>query len=82
MPLLKFAISASLIMLFIDIFKELPLTLILNPSNHETLATQTYSLFAVEERYTTGAIPALILVLSAIVGLILLRMISKKIAPS
>jgi iron(III) transport system permease protein len=82
LPLLKFAISASLIMLFIDIFKELPLTLILNPSNHETLATQTYSLFAVEERYTTGAIPALILVLSAIVGLILLRMISKKIAPA
>jgi iron(III) transport system permease protein len=80
LPLLKFSICAGLIMLFIDILKELPLTLILNPSNHETLATKTYSLFAVEERYTTGSIPAIILVFSAILGLLMLRIISKKLS--
>ncbi|PQJ30034.1 hypothetical protein BSZ32_17135 [Rubritalea profundi] len=77
LPLLKLSLSAGAIMLFIDILKELPLTLILNPSNHETLATKTYSLFAVEERYTTGAIPALILILAGIMGLCAVRYISR-----
>ena len=79
LPLLKFSIGSASVMLFIDILKELPLTLILNPSDHETLATKTYSLFAVEERYTTGAIPALMLVIVGILGLCMIRFLSRKV---
>ena len=70
LPMLKYSISAGLLILFIDILKELPLTLIMN---HETLATRTYSLFAMEERYATGAIPALILILTGVSGIALLQ---------
>ena len=73
LPMLKHAILAGALMLFIDIFKELPLTLILNPSNHETLATRSYSLFAVEERYAAGAIPALLLIVTGIAGLLVIQ---------
>ena len=73
LPMLKHAVLAGMLMLFIDIFKELPLTLILNPSNHETLATRSYSLFAVEERYATGSIPALILIVTGIIGLLVIQ---------
>lgn len=71
LPILKHAISGGVLILFIDILKELPLTLIMN---HETLATRTYSLFAKEERYDVGAIPALILILVGVAGITLIRL--------
>ena len=49
-------------MLFIDILKELPLTLILRPFNFDTLATRTYEL-AGYEMLEESAWPALIIVL-------------------
>ena len=70
LPMLKYSISAGVLILFIDILKELPLTLIMN---HETLATRTYSLFAMEERYATGSIPALILILTGVSGIAILQ---------
>jgi iron(III) transport system permease protein len=49
-------------MLFIDLLKELPLTLILRPFNFDTLATKTYEL-AGDEMLEESAWPALIIVL-------------------
>ena len=74
--MLKYSISGGLLILFIDILKELPLTLIMN---HETLATRAFSLFAKEERYATGAIPALILILTGILGILSIRLFFKKL---
>jgi iron(III) transport system permease protein len=76
LPLLKYAISGGLLVLFIDILKEHPLTLIMNK---ETLATRTFSLFAMEERYTSGAIPALILVFSGVMGILIIRICFKNL---
>ena len=71
-PLLRYSFLAGIVVLFVDIMKELPLTLILRPSNFETLATKTYGLFAAEERIPEGCIPALILIITSLLGLILL----------
>ena len=59
---LKPALLASFLMLFIDILKELPLTLILRPFNFDTLATKTYEL-AGDEMLEESAWPALIIIL-------------------
>ena len=62
LPLLKPSLLAAFLILFIDVLKELPLTLIMQPFNTETLATQTYALFASQEEFAIGSIPALILI--------------------
>ena len=44
LPLLRGPLLAAAMLLFVDILKELPLTLILRPANFETLATSAFSL--------------------------------------
>ncbi len=61
LPLLKGAVLSGSVLIFIDIIKELPLTLLLRPFNFETLSTKTYQ-FASDERIHEAAIPALIIV--------------------
>lgn len=61
LPLLKGSILSGLVLILIDIIKELPLTLLLRPFNFETLATKTYQ-FASDERIHEASIPALIIV--------------------
>lgn len=73
MPLLRPSILAGVLVLFVDVLKELPMTLILSPFNTETLAINTYSLFAIQEDYARGALPALILVLAGISGMVMVR---------
>ena len=48
LPINKFALVVAFILIFIDVMKELPITLILRPFNFDTLATQTYE-YAIEE---------------------------------
>lgn len=66
LPLLKNAILATLVLVFIDTIKELPLTLILRPFNYETLATKTYEL-AVNEMVQESSIYALCIVCICII---------------
>ena len=42
LPINKFALISAFVVTFIDVMKELPITLILRPFNFDTLATQTY----------------------------------------
>lgn len=53
-------------MIFVDVMKELPATLVIRPFNFDTLAIQVYR-FASDERLPEAALSALALV---IVGLI------------
>ena len=48
LPLNKLGIISAFMLYFIDVMKELPITLILMPFNFNTLSTKTYEL-AVEE---------------------------------
>lgn len=75
----KYALVSAFILVFIDVMKELPITLILRPFNFDTLATQTYE-FAVEEMLPLSSIYSLIIiVLSSVMLLILKKFIDKQL---
>lgn len=66
LPLLRPSFLAGLLIAFVDIMKELPMTLLLRPFNFETLATKTYQ-YANEEMLELAALPALIIVLAGLI---------------
>jgi iron(III) transport system permease protein len=72
LPLLRGTILAALMLVFVDILKELPLTLILRPANFETLATIAFGM-ASEGRIQESALPSLMIILLGAAGLILLN---------
>ena len=79
LPINKFALISAFIVTFIDIMKELPITLILRPFNFDTLATQTYE-FAVEEMIPLSATYSLVIItLGSLMLLILKNFIDKQI---
>lgn len=77
MPMLRGSLLTALLLVFVDILKELPATLLLRPFNFNTLAVRTYEL-ANEERLYEAAYPALAIVVAGIIPVILLsRYISR-----
>ena len=61
------------LLVFIDVMKELPATLVMRPFNFETLATRVYRL-ASDERLAEASTAALVIVaLSLIPALLLMR---------
>ena len=70
-PLLKSSFLAGMMLVFVDVMKELPMTLLLRPFNFDTLATYTYQ-FAKDEMLEVAALPALMIVLSGLVPVILM----------
>ncbi len=72
-PLLSGGLISGLLLVFVDVMKELPATIVLRPFNFETLATQVYIL-AADERLAEAATPSLIIVA---VGLIPVVMLSR-----
>ena len=70
-PLLKRSLAAALLLVFVDVMKELPATLVLRPFNSDTLAVMTYQL-ARDERLGEAALPALALVLVGLLPVLLL----------
>ncbi|WP_114970020.1 ABC transporter permease [Rhodoferax ferrireducens] len=78
-PLLKRSTAAAALLVFVDVMKELPATLVLRPFNSDTLAVVAYQL-ARDERLGEAALPSLALVL---VGLIPVMLLSRTLrAPS
>ena len=71
-PLIKTSIIATAILTFVDIVKELPMTLILRPFNFETLATYTYQ-FAHDELMIEASLPAFFIVLTGLIPIIFLQ---------
>ena len=59
------------LMVFVDVMKELPATLVMRPFNFDTLAVQAHN-FAADERLTEAATPALTIVAVGIPPVILL----------
>lgn len=70
-PLLRRPMAAATLLVFVDVMKELPATLVLRPFNSDTLAVMAYQL-ARDERLGEAALPALALVLVGLVPVILL----------
>ena len=63
-PLIRPSILAGGVLVFVDIMKELPMTLLLRPFNFDTLATQTYQ-FAHDELMIEDSLPALMIIFAA-----------------
>lgn len=61
LPLLRTALVSTSLLVFIDVMKELPLTLILKPYNLQTLAVKAFE-YADDERVAEASLPALILI--------------------
>ena len=74
-PLLRRAGFAAGLLVFVDVMKELPATLVIRPFNFDTLATQAHTL-AADERLAEASTAALIIVA---VGLLPMFVISRQI---
>jgi iron(III) transport system permease protein len=77
LPINKFALITAFIVTFIDLMKELPITLILRPFNFDTLATQTYE-FAVEEMIPLSSVYSLMIILIGSILLMFLKNVINK----
>tara|TARA_Y100000389_G_C17463540_1_gene523610 strand:- start:184 stop:1815 length:1632 start_codon:yes stop_codon:yes gene_type:complete len=70
-PMMKTTVITALILVFVDIVKELPATLILRPFNFDTLAIHIYEL-ASSEQLSFIASPALMLITIGLIPVIIL----------
>jgi iron(III) transport system permease protein len=70
-PMLRGSLLTALLLVFVDVLKELPATLILRPFNFNTLAVRAYEL-AADERLADAASAALAIVVAGLLPVILL----------
>ncbi len=74
---MRASLLTALLIVFVDVMKELPATLVLRPFNFNTLAVRAYDL-ASDERLADSSTAALTIVLAGIVPVVLLsRSISR-----
>ncbi|UCG96592.1 MAG: iron ABC transporter permease, partial [Burkholderiales bacterium] len=75
------SLFAAALLVFVDVMKELPATLVLRPFNFDTLAVIAYQL-AADERLGEAAIPSLSIVAIGVLPVILLsRAIARSSQP-
>lgn len=70
-PLLLPSVLGAALLVFVDVMKELPATLVLRPFDSDTLAVVAYQL-ARDERLGEAALPSLALVLVGLIPVLLL----------
>ncbi len=78
LPIMRTSILTAAILVFVDVMKELPMTMLLRPFNFETLATYVHQ-FASDELLEECALGALSIVVAGILPVIIL---SRAIAQS
>jgi iron(III) transport system permease protein len=70
-PMLRGSLLTAVLLVFVDVMKELPATLILRPFNFNTLAVRAYEL-ASDERLIDAATPAIAIVAAGIIPVLAL----------
>ena len=76
LPILRGSLLTAALLVFVDVMKELPATLVMRPFNFDTLATQAYTL-ASDERLSEASTASIAIVA---VGLLPLIALSRQIA--
>jgi iron(III) transport system permease protein len=77
LPLLRPALISAVLLVLVDVMKELPATLILRPFNLDTLAVEAFQL-ATTERLDGAALPSLVIVAVGLVPVVVLcRMLDR-----
>ena len=71
-PILKKPLLVASLIVFIDVSKELPLTLILRPFNFDTLATLTYDLIT-QSQFFQSSIPSLLIILISVPAILIIN---------
>lgn len=71
-PLIRTGIASAFILVFVDVLKELPLTLILKPFHVNTLAVKAYE-YASDEMVMEAAIPSLFIIVTVMLPVIFLN---------
>jgi iron(III) transport system permease protein len=71
LPLLKRSALVAVLLVFVDVMKELPATLMLRPFGSDTLAVVAYN-FARDERLAEAALPSLAIVAVGLIPVVLL----------
>ena len=79
-PILKGSVLTSAILVFVDVLKELPATLIIRPFNFDTLAIRVYHL-ASDERLAQASTGALTIVAVGLVPVIVLSLMITRSRP-
>lgn len=75
-PILTPSLLTAALIVFVDVMKELPATLIMRPFNFDTLAVQAFRL-ASDERLEGAAVPSLVI---AAIGLVPVIMLCRQVA--
>ena len=75
------SVLTAALLVFVDVMKELPATLVMRPFNFDTLATQTYTL-AADERLAEASTAALAIVAVACCRLLLASQIAMAWLPA
>ena len=77
LPLIRGSLLTAALIVFVEVVKELPATVIMRPFNFDTLAVRAHNL-AADERLSEAALPAIAIVVVGILPVILMaRAISK-----
>src|SRR5262249_42287030 len=77
LPLLRSSLCCAAILVFVDVMKEMPATLLLRPFGYDTLAVRVWQ-FTSESMWEAAALPALTIVAGGIVPVLLL---SRRLRP-
>jgi iron(III) transport system permease protein len=72
-PLLQSGLITAIMLLFVDVMKELPATLVMRPFNFDTLAIRVYR-YASDERLVEAAAPALAILAVGMIPVIFLSL--------
>lgn len=78
-PLITPALAAGGLLVFVDVMKELPMTLLLRPFNYDTLATYLYQ-YAKDELLEEAALPALMIVAAGVLPVAVMNATIRRLA--
>ncbi|NNC54787.1 MAG: iron ABC transporter permease, partial [Pseudomonadales bacterium] len=81
LPLLRAGIFTAMVLVFVDVMKELPITLMTRPFGFNTLAVRVFELTS-EGLWQRAALPALAIVLAGLVPVFLLIRSTEPMLPS
>ncbi|MDQ3269767.1 MAG: iron ABC transporter permease [Pseudomonadota bacterium] len=70
-PLLRGSFATAMLLVFVDVMKEMPITLMMRPFGGDTLATRVFELTS-EGEWARAALPSIAIVLTGLVPIILL----------
>ena len=79
-PILRNGLATAAILVFVDVMKEMPITLMTRPFGWDTLAVKIFELTS-EGEWQRAALPSLVLVLAGLAPILLLNRGSAPSAP-